>query len=206
MSGPILDEIVHRLPRGPVHLYQLNRDPDAYYNEMGCGAFTTAMALSCYDPARFGTYATARHIFEKMWKVPLFGGTFESQNAAIGRRYNFSTAPYDHGTVADLAAAIDAGAPTIMLVDPRRYWIFEIGRHDVLLVGYSVDSQGKFLKLFVDNPANPSATLTSPAGMDYPGNEIYPVDNLHQKWTGCFTPFFASADAFAQWRAIRRRS
>ena len=202
MSGPNQGEIVHRLQRGPVHLFQLNKAPDAYYNEMGCGAFATAMALSCYDPDRFGTYAAARRIFDQMWKVPLFGGTFESQNAAMGRRHNFSTAPYDHGTVADLAAAIDAGAPTIMLVDPK---CLGIGRHDVLLVGYSVDTEGRYLKLFVDNPAYESATLASPPGTNYPGNEIYPVDILPHKWTRCFTPFFASAAAFARWRAATGR-
>jgi len=203
MSGPNPGEIVHRLPRGPAHLYQLNTAPDAYHNKMGCGAFTTAMALSCYDPARFGTYAAARQIFEQMLKVPIFGGTFESQNAAIGRRYNFATAPFDRGTLRDLAAAIDAGAPTIMLVDPG--WL-GIGRHDVLLVGYSVNAQGRFLKLFVDNPAYESATIASPPGTNYPGNEIYPVEILPQKWTRCFTPFFASDAAFAQWRAITRRT
>lgn len=201
MSGP--GEIVHRLPHDPKHLFQLNEDPGAYYNKMGCGAFTTAMALSCYDRDRFGTYAAARRIFAQMWKVPLFGGTFESQNAAMGRRYGFFTAPYDRGTVADLAAAIDAGAPTIMLVDPQ--WFFGIGRHDVLLVGYSIDTQGRYLNLFVDNPAYQSASIASPPGTNYPGNEVYPVDILPQKWTRCFTPFFASAAAFAQWRTTTGR-
>ncbi len=52
-------EIVHRLPHDPVHLYQLAQGQDAYYNPMGCGAFSTTMAISAYDPA-FGTYEQVR--------------------------------------------------------------------------------------------------------------------------------------------------
>src|SRR5262249_23917730 len=156
--------------------------------------FTTAMALSYYDLPRFGTYAAAREIFDQMLKVPFLGGTFECQNAAIGRRFNFFAAPYDHGSVVDLSAAIDNAAPTIMLVNPG---LVGIGQHDVLLVGYSVDQHGNYLNLFVKTPAIESATLAGPAGPAYPGNEIIPVGTLSAKWTGCFTPFFASADAYA---------
>jgi hypothetical protein len=139
MVHPAQEETVHKLPHAPVHLYQLNADPGAYSNKMGCGAFTTAMALSCYDPVRFGKYAAARRLFDRMRKVPFFGGTFEGQNAVMGRRYGFFARSYDNGTPADLAAAIDCGAPTIMLVRPG---FLGIGLHDVLLVGYSVDALG----------------------------------------------------------------
>jgi hypothetical protein len=202
-TGSPAGETIHRLPRDPVHLYQLNKAPGGYHNAMGCGAFTTAMALSCYNPTRFGTYTAARFIFHKMRKVPIFGGTFESQNAAIGRRYRFSAHPYDHGTPADLAAAIDCGAPTIMLVNPG---FLGIGRHDVLLVGYSVDAEGRWLRFFVDNPAVESPTQPAPPGVSYPGNESYPVDSLPARWTGCFTPFFSSQDDHLKWRMLTGRS
>src|SRR4051812_36533964 len=101
--APPASEIVHRLPRDPVHLYQLNAAADGYDNPMGCGAFSTAMALSVYDPARFGSYDTARHFFGQMLKVPFFGGTFEHQNAALARRLGFVAQFQDHGSVADLA-------------------------------------------------------------------------------------------------------
>ncbi|HKP54437.1 MAG TPA: papain-like cysteine protease family protein [Chloroflexia bacterium] len=192
------DEIVHRLPRDPAHLYQRSQDPPNYNNPMGCGAFCTSMALSFYNPERYGNYGAPRAIFGEMVKVPFFGGTFEGQNASIAKKHGFFAAPFDHGKVTDLAAAIDHGAPTIMLVDPGR---FGIGRHDVLLVGYSVDANGNYINLFTNNPEVQGATLESPLDEKYPGNYIIPVSTLPTKWTGCFTPFFSSAEAFASWRA-----
>ncbi|MGA7730063.1 MAG: hypothetical protein WCD37_02195 [Chloroflexia bacterium] len=201
-SSRATGEIVHRLPRAHVHLFQHNKAPDAYYNEKGCGAFTTSMALSFYDPPRFGTYASARAIFDSMLKVPFFGGTFESQNASIGRRFNFATDNYDHGHPADLAAAIDCEAPTILLVNPNS---FGIGQHDVLLVGYSADAQGRLINFFVDNPGVASDTQTAPPGLSYPGNETYPVATLPKRWTRCFTPFFPSRDIHLKWRMLTNR-
>lgn len=202
MAHSAAEETVHQLPHLPVHLYQLNKAPDAYSNKMGCGAFTTAMALSCYDPVRFGKYDAASKLFDRMRKVPFFGGTFESQNAIMGRRYGFFARSYDSGTPADLAAAIDCAAPTIMLVRPG---FLGIGLHDVLLVGYSVDALGRWLNFFVDNPAIESGSLQSPARPDYPGNEVYPVSFLSTWWTGCFTPFLGSSEAVAKWRDLTGR-
>src|SRR3954465_6489402 len=54
---------VTQLARLPVHLWQWNLAPGAYYNSMGCGAFVTAMALSVYEPERFGTYDAARLLY-----------------------------------------------------------------------------------------------------------------------------------------------
>jgi hypothetical protein len=161
------------------------------------------MALSRYNPERYGSYAAARAIFGEMKKVPFFGGTFERQNAAIAKRHGFFAAPFDHGRVSDLAAAIDRGAPAIMLVNPG---IFGIGMHDVLLVGYSVDPNGNYRNLFVINPEVQNATLTVSLNVTYPGNEVIPASTLPSKWTGCFTPFFLSAEAFAGWRAEVGRS
>jgi hypothetical protein len=200
-------EIVHQLPREPVHLWQLNSDPNTYSNPMGCGAFSTAMALSCYDPGTFGTYTAARSIFDEMRKVPFFGGTFESQNATIARKYSFFATPCGHGTVADLAAAIDLGAPTILLINPKTilsiagHNLLQIGQHDVLLVGYSVDATGAYRNLFVNNPWLAAATQSAPPGLSYPGNQTLAAATLPNVWTANFTPFFPSADAFAQWRA-----
>lgn len=205
------DEIVHRLPREPVHLWQLNHDPGTYNNAMGCGAFSTAMALSCYDPTRFGTYDAAHRIFDQMVKVPFFGGTFESQNAAVAHKYNFVGAPYDQGKVADLAAAIDHGAPTIMLILPKTilsiagHDLLRVGQHDVLLVGYSVDAQGRYLNLFINNPWLPGASQTAPPGLSYPGNQTLPVATLEQTWTGNFTPFFPTAAEWTAWRHATQR-
>src|SRR6476661_7188080 len=139
--------IVHRLPHDPIHLYQYNEDPQAYKNPMGCGAFCTTMALSYYDVGRFGTYAAVRQIFETMRHVPFFGGTFESQNARLARKHDLFAASFDFGTVDDLTAAIDKGAPTVLLVNPG---LFGIGRHDVLLVGYSANDAGCCVDLFVN--------------------------------------------------------
>jgi hypothetical protein len=202
MADIVIEGTVRRLPNPPVHLYQLNRSPDAYYNEKGCGAFTTAMALSHYNPARFGTPNAAREIFDQMLKVPFVGGTFEFQNARLAKRYGLLSKNYDHGTPADLAAAIDCGAPTIMLVNPGR---FGIGQHDVLLVGYSVNSSGNWLRFFVDNPAVESAPSEAALPQEFPGNASYSVPDLSEKWTRCFTPIFESADVYARWCALTGR-
>jgi len=208
-GGP--SEIVHRLPRDPVHLWQLNQSPGTYNNAMGCGAFSTAMALSCYDPARFGTYEAARRIFEQMQKVPFFGGTFENQNSAIAKKYKFYSKNYDQGTVAELAAAIDHGAPAIMLIEPKTiisiagHDLLKIGQHDVLLVGYSVDECGEYLNLFINNPWLPSADQEAPPGLAYPGNQTIPVANLDKVWTNNFTPFFPTAEAWTAWRQLTNR-
>src|SRR4051812_9164078 len=92
---------VYGLPRAPVHLWQYNPAPDAYRNPQGCGAFSTAMALSVYDPIQYGTYAAAHRLFGQMLQVPIFGGTFESQNAVVARRVGYLALNRDHGTVAD---------------------------------------------------------------------------------------------------------
>jgi hypothetical protein len=204
-------EVVHRLPRDPVHLWQLNHDPGTYNNAMGCGAFSTAMALSCYDPARFGTYDAARRIFDQMDKVPFFGGTFESQNAAVAHQFNYYGAPYSRGTVEDLMGAIDHGAPAVLLIEPKTilsiagHDLLKIGQHDVLLVGYSLNAHTQPLNIFINNPWLPGASQTAPPGLSYPGNQTIPVARLDQVWTGNFTPFFPSAEAWAAWRRAAHR-
>jgi hypothetical protein len=198
----VSNEHVHRLPRDPVHLYQFNADPAAYQNAMGCGAFCTAMGLSYYDPVRFGLYSAARTIFADMLHVPFFGGTFESQNAATARRLGYFAQPFDHGTIADLTAAIDFGAPTVLLINPG---FLGIGTHDVLLVGYGTDEWGGCVCIFVNNPAVESATLGAPMGLSYPGNQIIASSTLPSRWTGCFTPFFDSQTTFNNWRAHTHR-
>ena len=202
MADPSAGEVVHRLPRDPVHLFQLNTAPDTYRNPMGCGAFSTSMALSVYDPARFGNYGTPRDLFSQMLKVPFFGGTFENQNAAMARRTGFCANSYGYGTLADLAAAIDLGAPTVILINPNR---LGIGQHDVLLVGYSVDGQGNYLRLFIDNPWEQAGTQPAPPGLSYPGNQTIAADDLAHKWTGVFTPIFSSPDTERRWCAQMRR-
>ncbi|HEY0071131.1 MAG TPA: hypothetical protein VGE04_14285 [Chloroflexia bacterium] len=219
MADTTAGETVHALPRlhaqsvelkqdpdaVTAHLYQLNEKPGAYANKMGCGAFTTTMAISHYHPT-LGTYDTARTIFDKMIKVPHFGGTFECQNARMARQYGLLSKNYDHGTLADLQAAIDCGAPTILLVEPTGR--LRIGQHDVLLVGYSLDASGKLFRFFVDNPMIESApSRESPVqAQKFPGNASYTVPELIKTWTNCFTPFFGSAEAYARWRALTGRN
>ena len=159
------------------------------------------MSLSCHDQA-LGTYDTARLVFDKMLKVPIFGGTFEFQNAVIARQFNFFADNLDRGTVADLTTAIDLEAPTILLVNPD---FFGIGHHDVVLVGYSVDPHGAVVNLFVDNPAIENPTQPAPPGLAYPGNETFPIDTLAKRWTRCFTPIFNSRAAYAEWRILTNR-
>lgn len=187
------DETIHTLSRLPIHLYQLNAAEDAYSNRMGCGAFTTAMALSAYDPGKYGTYDVARFFFDRMLKVPIFGGTFESQNARIARLQGFMAHSYSGGTLRDLTAAVDAGAPTIMLIDPRH---LGVGSHDVLLVGYSADGTGTPRSFFVDNPARPEALQP---GTPYPGNQTMPAAELTSRWTRVFTPIFSDDQQQAAW-------
>jgi hypothetical protein len=202
MADPSAGEVEHRLPRDPVHLFQMNTAPDTYHNPMGCGAFSTSMALSVYDPARFGNYGTPRDLFSQMLKVPFFGGTFENQNAAKARRTGFCANSYGYGTLADLAAAIDLGAPTVILINPNR---LGIGQHDVLLVGYSVDGQGNYLRLFIDNPWEQADAQPAPPGLSYPGNQTIAAADLAHKWTGVFTPIFSSPDTERRWCAQMRR-
>ncbi|MDQ3705636.1 MAG: hypothetical protein M3437_10525 [Chloroflexota bacterium] len=224
MADTHLGESVHRLPLLHVqskelkqdpdavvaHLYQLNESPGAYFNKMGCGAFTTTMAISHYHPT-LGTYNAARTIFGQMLKVPFFGGTFESQNARIARQYGLLAKAYSRGTINDLIAAIDCGAPTILLVQPRglfrigQFEVLPIGRHDVLLLGYSRDGSGKPLRFFTDNPAVEKAPSQESGEHEYPGNEAYTVPALLATWTRCFTPIFGSADAYARWRTLTGR-
>ncbi|HMA35897.1 MAG TPA: hypothetical protein VKY74_15645, partial [Chloroflexia bacterium] len=107
------------LPRQPIHLWQHNPALDAHANPRGCGAFSTAMALSVYDPARYGRYSAARALFAQMAQVPVFGGTFENQNAVVAGQAGFMALNRDHGTVAELVAAVDLGAPVILLIAQR---------------------------------------------------------------------------------------
>ncbi|HEX8597996.1 MAG TPA: hypothetical protein VF952_05705 [Chloroflexia bacterium] len=219
-NNTVAGESIHKLPRLHVqskeltqdpdavvaHLYQLNEKPGAYFNKMGCGAFTTTMAISHFHPT-LGTYDSARTIYGRMQKVPFSGGgTFESQNARIARQYGLLAKAYSRGTINDLIAAIDCGAPTILLVQPRALFqigkleVLPIGRHDVLLVGYSSDSSGKPLRFFVDNPAVQSAPSQESLPQQYPGNESYTVPALLETWTHSFTPIFGSAADYARWR------
>jgi len=196
----LASETVHRLPHDPVHLYQLAQGQEAYYNPMGCGAFSTAMALSVYDRA-FGSYEQVRAIFGQMIKVPFFGGTFEHQNAAVAHRFGYLADFYMQGTPADLLPAIDLGAPVILLVNPG---VLGLGRHDVLLVGYS-EAAGAPLHLFLDNTAVESPTQSAPPGRAYPGNQTLTLADLSGKWTGGFTPIFRDSATQARWRNQAQR-
>jgi hypothetical protein len=111
--------LVYGLPRWPAHLWQYNPAPDAYANPRGCAAFSTAMALSVYDPTHYGTYAAAQHLFTRMAQVPIFGGTFESQNAVVARQAGFIAFNHAQGTVAELVAAVNLDAPVILLIAER---------------------------------------------------------------------------------------
>jgi len=197
-------EVVHRLPRDPIHLWQLNSSGGLYHHAMGCGAFSTAMAISAYRPADFISnrgYDIAHGIHDRMLKVPFSGGgTFELQNALALKAHGFQAAMFVFGTFEHLAAAIDLHAPVILLVEPV---VLNIGRHDVLLVGYSRDAQGEPLHLFIDNPWLQAATQDGPGGLgglSYPGNSKITAAELHQKWTGTFTPVFPDSASFQEWR------
>lgn len=187
---------VYVLPQLPVHLWQNNPARNAYRNPMACGAFTTTMALSVYDRARYGSYTSARRLFTQMAQVPVFGGTFEGQNAEQARQAGFIAIPNDQGTVADLVAAVNLGAPVILLVDPG---VLGIGQHDVLLVGYRVGRHGRVQQLLVDDPLR--ATSTRAVAPAEPGNLAIAVADLPHKWTGVFTPIFASPARAADWQA-----
>jgi hypothetical protein len=191
---------VYALPQLPVHLWQTNPARNAYRNPMGCGAFTTAMALSVYDRVHYGSYSAARRLFTQMVQVPVFGGTFEGQNAEQARQAGFTALPNDHGTVADLVAAVNLGAPVILLVDPG---LLGIGRHDVLLVSYRVERNGRVQQLLVDDTLR--ATSTRAVAPAEPGNQAIAVADLPHKWTGVFTPIFASPDRAADWQRATGR-
>jgi hypothetical protein len=196
-----LGETVRRLPRNPVHLFQNNQSATEYHNAMGCGAFSTAMALSVYNPD-YGTYEMAQSFFAQMLKVPFFGGTFENQDAAVARRLGFHADSYGMGTLTDLMTAIDLGAPAVILINPTH---LGIGTHDVLLVGYSVDAEGTPLRLFIDNPAVESGAQKARPGQIYPGNQTIEAPDVDQKWTHVFSPIFADPAVYDRWRAQTRR-
>jgi len=187
---------VYGLPQLPVHLWQDNPAPDAYRNPMGCGAFTTAMALSVYDPMLYGSYAVAQVLFAQMAQVPVFGGTFEGENAEQARLAGFTALPSAQGTVADLVTAVNLGAPVILLVDPG---LLGIGQHDVLLVGYRVGAAGQLRELLVDDPFLAAPTRAN-APVE-PGNQAIPIVDLPHRWTGVFTPIFSSPARAADWQA-----
>jgi hypothetical protein len=188
----------------PVHLWQWNPAPDAY-NPMGCGAFTTAMALSTYEPDRFGTYQAANSIFAQMPKIPLIGGTFEGDNAKVAGLAGFAATTADHGTAADLMTAIDAGAPVILLVNPIFLGLGGLGLHDVLLVGYRLDAAGMLQDVFVDDPAFGAAGGADPNAPGAPGNRMITMAELQQSWTGVFTPVFRTVADEQHWQKIAGR-
>jgi len=200
-------EVVQTLPHDPVHLWQLTNNTTLYNNPMGCGAFSTAMALSVYQPAGFandGGYAIAHGIYDRMLQVPFSGGgTFELQNSMALQAHGLHAAMFLLGTFDQIAAAIDLGAPVIMLVN--RVFLL-IGQHDVVLVGYSRDAGGAPLHLFIDDPVIQTASQQAPAGLNYPGNDKIAAANLPGKWTGTFTPVFGDSAHFDEWRHIAKRN
>jgi hypothetical protein len=135
-----------------------------------------------------------------MLQVPIFGGTFESQNAVVARHAGYLALNRDHGTVAELVAVIDLGAPVILLLDPN--WL-GIGQHDVVLVGYRVGPDGQVWELLIDNPARAEAERAAAPGE--PGNQGLAVDSLSRTWTGVFTPVFADPARAAAWQAATGR-
>jgi hypothetical protein len=200
-----MSEVVHRLPNDPVHLWQLNNDIGLYHNPMGCGAFSSAMALSVYQPGGFannGGYSIAHSIFDRMLQVPISGGTFELQDSLALQAEGVQASMFLLGTFDQLAAAIDLGAPVILLVN--RVFLL-IGKHDVLMVGYSRDAAGAPLHVFIDDPAIQSPTQPAPAGLSYPGNDKIASSDLQGKWTGTFTPVFKDAATFQEWQQHANR-
>jgi hypothetical protein len=180
----------------PVHLWQYNSAPDAYANPQGCGAFSTAMALSVYDPTHYGTYATAHYLFTRMVQVPFFGGTFEHQNAVVAGQAGFIALNHDHGTVGDLVTAVNLGAPVILLLNPN---FLGIGQHDVLLVGYRAGADGQVRDLLIDDPAQ--AAASRPDAPAEPGNQVISLTDLPARWTGVFTAIFDSSAVASAWQA-----
>jgi hypothetical protein len=194
-------EVVSRLPRDPVHLWQRTDRAGLYNNSMGCGAFSTAMAISVFQPGGFvndGGYAIAHDIYDQMLKVPFSGGgTFEMQNTLALKAHGLQASMFLFGTFDHVAAAIDMGAPVIILINPI---VLNIGQHDVLAVGYSRDTFGRPLSLFIDNPWDEPSTQVGPDGLNYPGNSKIAAADLPNKWTGTFTPVFGDTTTFNEWR------
>jgi hypothetical protein len=193
---------LYRVSSPPIHLWQWNPAPGAYYSPMGCGAFSVAMALSVYDPLGYGSYAAAHSLYDQMNRIPLIGGTLEGENAAAARRQGYAATTYYDGSLADLMTAIDRGAPVILGVHPL---IFGIGLHDVLLVGYRVDRTGILRQIFVDNPAVSGTDLADPAFTGDLGNQVIAAHEMASTWTGAFTPVFRSETDAAGWRTLVNR-
>lgn len=204
-SKDVISEVVHRLPDEPVHLWQLTNDTTLYNNPMGCGAFSSAMALSVYQPGGFvanGGYAIAHSLFARMLQVPISGGTFELEDSMALQAEGLQASMFLLGTFDQLAAAIDLGAPVILLVN--RVFLL-IGQHDVLMVGYSRDATGAPLHVFIDDPAIGAVDQEAPAGLSYPGNDKIAFADLASKWTGTFTPVFKDPGTFDQWKTNANR-
>lgn len=190
---------LYQVGSAPIHLWQWNPVPGAYYNPMGCGAFSVAMALSVYDPLTYGSYAAAHDLYDQMNHIPLLGGTLEDENATEARRQGYAATTYYDGSLDDLTTAIDRGAPVILGVHPL---LFGVGLHNVLLVGYRVDRKGALRQLFVDNPALSGTVLDDPAFAGDPGNGVIEARDLAGQWTGAFTPVFRTETDAAGWRAL----
>jgi hypothetical protein len=208
-TAAIPSETIHRLQSDPVHLCQLTGDPSLYNNPMGCGAFSTAMTMSVFRPSGFAGnhgYAIANNVYKRMIKVPFsHGGTFELQNALTLRSRGLVASMFLFGTFEQVAAAIDLNAPVILLVNPIFRNFRLIGRHDVVLLGYSRDATGAPLNLFTDDPEIKTDNQQAPEGLNYPGNSKIAASELKKKWTGTFTPVFKDAATFQEWKRRAHR-
>ncbi len=207
-------EQVHALDPMPPHLWQLDKAetvqskgaPESAYNDMGCGAYSTTVAMAYYDN-KFNSYQFATDLYAHMGKVIFSHGTWEGENARQAQNNGFVSAQLHNGTAAELADLIRVNAPAVLNIDPHTILMVTYGAHDITLVGFSGASDGTPLKIFALDPWLQPDSGSIANHPDYPGNRYFVANNasgdkLSALWTGIYTPIFKSAAHARAWIAI----
>ncbi len=197
----------------PTHLWQLDKQDtvnvkgmsEQAFNDMGCGAYSTAMAMSVHDP-KYGSEQAATDLYNRMSKVFFSRGTWEGENAKQAAQAGFVSAQLHNGTADELADLIRVNAAAVMNMEPGHILFVEYGAHDMTLVGCSTISSGAVQKIFVLDPWLPTGNGSVGGHPDYPGNRYFVTDDTYGEklatmWTGTFTPIFKDADQARQWLA-----
>jgi len=208
-------EQVYTLNPLPTHLWQLDHaakvtvgdHEQEAYNDMGCGAFSTSIALSVFAPQR-ATLQAATSLYQRMRKVPFTRGTWEGENARLALEDGYVAANLSDGTPAELANLVKLNAPAVLNINPRRFLaVVQYGAHDVALAGYSSDAGGAVAKIFVLDPWRETGNGSVGGHEDYPGNRYFVTgpqegEQLSAIWTRTFTPIFRDAAQAREWLAM----
>lgn len=126
----------------------------------GCGTTSLAMLLSFWK-GKAGAYT--REGIDKTLR-PANGPTPPNAIEGYVRSQGFDVTTHNHGSLEDLAKNLDAGLPTLLLInsDPSRVAYY----HYVVAVGYTRDASGKVDSVTIANPAGGQIQTRSAADLD----------------------------------------